>query len=129
MSKAKKKDEQFVRPGRVQSVNNEPSLTKQSFREESDINVIVGRFVKSGHMPPPNSKPQYGISPDQDFFESACITAASASALEDGLPITTPESDELVLDESTTPPEPEKSSDQDETSDQEDQPEISKETA
>jgi phage internal scaffolding protein len=35
------------------------SLTQQQFREESDINTIVDRFMKTGHLPDPVSMPQY----------------------------------------------------------------------
>jgi len=37
----------------------DPSLTQQQFKEESDINTIVDRFMKSGVMPNPVSMPQY----------------------------------------------------------------------
>ena len=35
------------------------SLTQQQFKEESDINTIVDRFMKTGHLPEPASMPQY----------------------------------------------------------------------
>jgi phage internal scaffolding protein len=35
------------------------SLTQQQFRDESDINTIVDRFMKTGHLPDPVSMPQY----------------------------------------------------------------------
>ena len=37
----------------------DPSLTQQQFKEESDINTIVDRFMKSGVMPNPVNMPQY----------------------------------------------------------------------
>ena len=37
----------------------DPSLTQQQFRDESDINTIVDRFMKTGHLPDPVSMPQY----------------------------------------------------------------------
>jgi len=37
----------------------DPSLTQQQFKEESDINTIVDRFMKSGVMPTPVNMPQY----------------------------------------------------------------------
>jgi len=37
----------------------DPSLTQQQFRDESDINNIVDRFMKTGHLPEPSSMPQY----------------------------------------------------------------------
>ena len=38
---------------------NDPSLTQQQFKEESDINTIVDRFMKSGVLPTPTNMPQY----------------------------------------------------------------------
>ena len=35
------------------------SLTQQQFKDESDINTIVDRFMKSGVMPTPTNMPQY----------------------------------------------------------------------
>jgi phage internal scaffolding protein len=35
------------------------SLTQQQFKEESDINTIVNRFLKTGVLPTPNTFPQY----------------------------------------------------------------------
>ena len=35
------------------------SLTQQQFKDESDINNIVDRFMKTGHLPEPTSMPQY----------------------------------------------------------------------
>jgi phage internal scaffolding protein len=35
------------------------SLTQQQFKDESDINTIVDRFMKTGHLPDPVSMPQY----------------------------------------------------------------------
>jgi phage internal scaffolding protein len=38
---------------------DDASLTQQQFKEESDINTIVDRFMKSGVMPTPTNMPQY----------------------------------------------------------------------
>lgn len=37
-----------------------PSLTKQSFRDETDINLIVKRFMVTGELPPPKRMPSFG---------------------------------------------------------------------
>jgi phage internal scaffolding protein len=37
----------------------DPSLTQQQFKEDSDINTIVDRFMKSGVLPNPVNMPQY----------------------------------------------------------------------
>jgi len=38
---------------------DDASLTQQQFKEESDINTIVDRFMKSGVLPSPVNMPQY----------------------------------------------------------------------
>lgn len=38
---------------------DDPSLTQQQFADEADINTIVDRFMKTGHIPTPTSMPQY----------------------------------------------------------------------
>ena len=38
---------------------NDDSLTQQQFKEDSDINTIVNRFMKSGVLPTPVNMPQY----------------------------------------------------------------------
>jgi len=38
---------------------DDPSLTQQQFKEDSDINTIVDRFMKSGVLPNPVNMPQY----------------------------------------------------------------------
>jgi len=37
----------------------DPSLTQQQFKEDSDINTIVDRFMKSGVLPTPANMPQF----------------------------------------------------------------------
>lgn len=37
----------------------DPSLAQQSFKEETDINTIVDRFMKTGVLPDPVRMPQY----------------------------------------------------------------------
>lgn len=40
-------------------VCSDPSLAQQSFKDETDINVIVDRFMKTGVLPDPVRLPQY----------------------------------------------------------------------
>ena len=47
------------------------SLTQQQFKEESDINTIVDRFMKSGIMPTPVNMPQYMDSEGIFDFQTA----------------------------------------------------------
>lgn len=53
---------------RVQITFSEPTLTKQSFKNECDINQVVAKFVQTGQLPLTNNQePQYGDAPDQDI--------------------------------------------------------------
>jgi len=47
------------------------SLTQQQFKEESDINTIVDRFMKSGVLPDPVNMPQYMDSEGIFDFQTA----------------------------------------------------------
>ena len=35
---------------RVYTVNNEPSMTDQQFKDDCDVNFIVDKFTKTGHL-------------------------------------------------------------------------------
>ena len=50
---------------------DDPSLTQQQFAEESDINFIVDRFMKTGHLPTPATMPQYAEYDGVFDFQSA----------------------------------------------------------
>lgn len=54
---------------RVQiSFAKSPSLTKQYFKDECDINNVVNKFAQTGQIPNLNNmEPQYGNSPDMDL--------------------------------------------------------------
>ncbi|AKI26870.1 internal scaffolding protein VP3 [Gokushovirinae Bog1183_53] len=56
-------------------VDDEPSLTKQSFAADADINNILARYARTGYMTDPlnpsTRKPQYGdFSSVPDFQEA-----------------------------------------------------------
>ena len=57
---------------------DDPSLTQQQFKEESDINTIVDRFMKSGVMPTPTNMPQYMDYEGVFDFQSAMNTVRQA---------------------------------------------------
>ncbi|AXH75143.1 MAG: internal scaffolding protein [Microviridae sp.] len=44
---------------RVQSVNNEPSMTDASQGNDTDVNTIIARFDRTGVLPLPTQEPQY----------------------------------------------------------------------
>jgi phage internal scaffolding protein len=54
------------------------SLTQQQFKEESDINTIVDRFMKTGHLPEPASMPQYVDYEGVFDFQSAMNVVRAA---------------------------------------------------
>ena len=54
------------------------SLTQQQFKEESDINTIVDRFMKSGVMPTPVNMPQYVDYEGVFDFQTAMNTIRQA---------------------------------------------------
>lgn len=51
----------------------EPSLTKQSFADEADINNIVRRFSLTGQLPTDLAVPQYGDFVDVVDYHSAML--------------------------------------------------------
>jgi len=54
------------------------SLTQQQFKEESDINTIVDRFLKSGVLPTAASMPQYVDYEGVFDFQSAMNVVKAA---------------------------------------------------
>lgn len=65
---------------------DEPSLTRQSFKDECDINKIMSKYIKTGeffHLNP--TLPQHGFAPDFDFSE-AMEMVQKAQDLFDDLP-------------------------------------------
>ena len=51
--------------------SEEPSRTKQSFKEEVDINTLVKRFGITGQMPVPSRLPTYDDFTGIDDYQSA----------------------------------------------------------
>lgn len=66
------------------SVNAEPTMAQQQFRDEVDINTIVARFGLTGEMPEDFRAPEYGDFSDVVDFQSAqnAVLAASAAFME-----------------------------------------------
>lgn len=64
-----------------------PSQTKQSFKDECDINVIMGRYLRTGILPETLNQlnAQYGDVSDVDF-QSAMELVAGAQTLFNELP-------------------------------------------
>lgn len=64
----------------------DPSLTKQSFLEESDINTIVRKFGVTGDMPSNVRMPTYGDFTTVHDFKSAMDSIALANESFDQMP-------------------------------------------
>lgn len=64
-------------------VFSKPSLTKQSFRDECDINTILKRFNVTGQLPVGSVQPQYGDFSGVTDYQSAlnAVMAAQDSFL------------------------------------------------
>lgn len=61
------------------SFEDSPSLTKQSFAEEADINEVVRRFGLTGQLPPISGPPpQYGDFEGIFDYQSALNTVIAA---------------------------------------------------
>ena len=65
--------------------SEEPSRTKQSFKEEVDINTLVKRFGITGQMPVPSRLPTYDDFTGIDDYQSALNVLMDASAAFDDL--------------------------------------------
>lgn len=71
---------------RVQTDVGGPSLTKQSFKEECDINVILRRFEKTGQLPDLiKQNPTYGDFSDVASYHEALNIVHLASEQFDNL--------------------------------------------
>lgn len=68
------------------TVNNEESMTQQSFAEEVDINTIVRRFGITGTMPQNLSPPTYELFTDIIDYHSAMNAVVAARETFDALP-------------------------------------------
>lgn len=74
--------EERVRP----VINTGPGLTKQSHKDECDVNLILRNFVKTGVIAFTNrNQPMYGDIPSTDFHE-AMNTVAQATQMFDQMP-------------------------------------------
>jgi len=73
-------------PVKVEFISTEPSLTRQAFREECQINSILDRYQKTGIVEHVNThSPQYGDISALDFKE-AQDTLAKARTMFEELP-------------------------------------------
>lgn len=71
---------------RVVSDTVGPSLAKQEFKEDSDINTIVRRFGLGVEIPQGLRRPVYGDFTGISDYHQACLAIASANEAFDALP-------------------------------------------
>lgn len=67
------------RSNRFATINLQPSLTQQSDAAESDINVIVRRYVKTGQLPQVNQEPIYGDFSTEGFTYREMVEKINAA--------------------------------------------------
>lgn len=71
---------------KVQTVNEQPSLTLQQYKESSDINNIVNHYLKTGEIHSRNSRPgQYMDVSSAPDYQNALNIVISANAAFDAL--------------------------------------------
>lgn len=66
------------------TVNNEPSMTQQADRMDTDINVIMARYEKTGQLPRILTQPLYGDFTNVPTYRESVerIQAADAAFME-----------------------------------------------
>lgn len=79
MRKAKEENPLFFTEG--------PTLTKQAFKDECDINVIMARYEKTGILPNMNPRePRFGDFTSVSDYHNACNRVIAAQQAFDDLP-------------------------------------------
>lgn len=69
---------------KVPFIQTKPSLTKQSFRDECDINVIMGRYLRTGVLDfVSKHQPQYMDTTGMDFQRAMLVVAESQTMFND----------------------------------------------
>lgn len=61
--------------------STEPSLTKQEFKDECDINIILQRFMRTGEPPPITLPEHFGDLTTRLTYFEASLAMAEANAL------------------------------------------------
>lgn len=74
----------FNRPGRVRLKAGKITRTKQSFKDECDINKIMAKYQRTGAVTHFNRhSPQYGFASADDFAQSMRIVTQAQEMFED----------------------------------------------
>lgn len=86
ISEADQRDD-LKRHNRVSITFTQPSRTKQSFREETNINSIMARYEKSGQMPQLNQNiASYGDFSHSDSYQESVTKIRDAHELFESMP-------------------------------------------
>lgn len=73
----------YAKQPRAGTVNEEPSLTKQSFKDECDINKILRRFQTTGAIAHAHAnQAYYDEIPELDYLEAMNITTKANQMFE-----------------------------------------------
>lgn len=85
--------EQYEKPnGRigVRTINNEPSLVQEQFKEETDINNIMAQYAEKGILPPLNQRPgAYADLTNVPDYQGMLDQVLAADAAFNSLPAST----------------------------------------
>lgn len=76
----------FDRPGRQQLTFTGPGRTKQSFKDECDINIIMARYEQSGVLEHINQNGPRYLDVSAFDYQDAMLTVAAANSLFEELP-------------------------------------------
>lgn len=85
MKQIKLEETKYGKRIRVATVNKEPSLTQQAFKEDCDVNIILDRYMKTGELPKPRHGWYGDVSEIPDLTQALEIVS-SAQSMFDALP-------------------------------------------
>lgn len=76
----------YSKKERVKTLNKKPSRTKQQFKDECDINIIISRYLRTGQLDHIQKlQPRYGDVTGIEY-QDAMLTVAAAQTLFNELP-------------------------------------------
>jgi phage internal scaffolding protein len=65
---------------KVRTINNEPSMTRQEFKDELDRNNIINKYIPYNQLPDPRNQVYADLSDLPDFLEAAQTVAKAEQA-------------------------------------------------
>lgn len=68
---------------KVSTINEEPSLTQQAFKEDTDVNIVLERYMKTGEIQLSKKQGFYGdVSEIPDLTQATEIVAKAQQAFD-----------------------------------------------